>query len=225
MQDPLEDTEQAGEPGRGPPFSGPLHLQGYLTVVRGDLAEVVKKSVEHPVSVVRALHCPDKANAALQYLEEAEKSDDPNRKRISSKRRAALKAHHAERISPQSSERLTPPPRKRAELEADDDDAQARLFLVELNEEEGVVRAFSRKTGRMILLYDRQLYWGMPRNTRVAPQTFPYRSSCGGHTFEVVVGFDYGEDALDENDMHFVTIALRCVASGEVAIILDEEAF
>ncbi|MCZ7644230.1 MAG: hypothetical protein M5U26_02935 [Planctomycetota bacterium] len=226
MSDPLEDTEDEGA-GAPVPFEGPLHLQGYLAPCEEKLAGVVRQAVAHPLSVVRKLICPDRPSSYLRYLDEAERTGDPQQKRISSKRRALLKQHMAERISRQSSERLTPLPRKREQLEAEEKaaDAGGALFLVETNEEDGVVRAFSRKTGKMILLYDRTLYWGMPRKGEKAPETWPYRSSCGGHTFEVAIAFDYGEDALDENDMHFVTIAVRCVATGEIHVILDEEAF
>jgi len=40
----------------------------------------------------------------------------------------------------------------------------------------------------------------------------------------VVIGFNYPDEALDENDIDTITVAVRCASCNEVAIVFDDEA-
>lgn len=99
-----------------------------------------------------------------------------------------------------------------------------RFFNVKTNDEEGIVHLHCRRCHRMILAYDRALYWGVKRKPGSLTETYPHMCSCGSHTFEVAVGFAYPHEALDENDLDTITIAVRCASCSEVAIIFDDEA-
>src|SRR5206468_4184363 len=76
-----------------------------------------------------------------------------------------------------------------------------RFFSMTTNDEDGIVHAFCKRCDRMILVYDRALYWGVKRRANVIPATYPYKCSCGSHTFEVSLGLSYPDEALDENDV------------------------
>jgi hypothetical protein len=65
------------------------------------------------------------------------------------------------------------------------------------------------------MIFDRALYWGTRRENGHTAQTFPYRCSCGGHTFEIALGFEYLPEALDENDIETITAAVRLLQEQE----------
>jgi hypothetical protein len=98
------------------------------------------------------------------------------------------------------------------------------FFSLDMNDEEGVVHAYCRRCNRKILVYDRALYWGVKRQSGEVPPTYPYSCSCGGHTLEVALGFEYPAEPLDENDLETITVAVRCAGCGEVAVIFADEA-
>jgi hypothetical protein len=102
--------------------------------------------------------------------------------------------------------------------------ATCRFFAIRINEETGIIDAYCRRCEQRLLVYDRDLYWGVKRQSGITPQTYPYKCSCGGHAFEVAVGLDYPDEALDENDINTITVAVRCVSCGEDAVIYDDEA-
>lgn len=222
------------------PFSdGPLHLRKHLMPCPQDLAKVIAGCVSHSVSTLRGISCTCRRTPIDQRLTEDEQSDDPKRRKRASDRKDRLRQHQADRMG--SSSRIPalplPPPggverrsgedrrsgeERRAEKPADSQ--PCTLFIVELNDEEGVVRAFCRRCQQLYPIFDRALYWGTRRKEAKTPPSWGYRCGCGGHSFELGLGFDYSDDAMDENDIHTLTVAVRCAACGEVSVIFDEEA-
>lgn len=191
------------------PHQGPLHLRNYLDSCSEPLDRAIRQSVEHPVSLLRGLACGCRASAMLQAA-------GPRPSGRSSVELVSAKPKVAEDAGPgQSGSRQGVGGEKRE---------TCRLFSVEVNEEDGLVKAFCRRCQKLFIIYDQALYWGMRRKTGVIPKTYPYRCSCGGHTYEIGVGFDYYEDAMDENDLRTITVAVRCSACEEISMILDDEA-
>ncbi|MBI3831554.1 MAG: hypothetical protein HY291_18690 [Planctomycetes bacterium] len=179
-----------------PPFEGPLHLRRYLGEESDVVGKAIRAAVSHSVSIMRSVHCTCPTSGVMDSA---------------GMRMAAERA---------GSSGLLP-----AGTEPKDDRRQlCRLFAVELNEEDGVIKAFCRRCQKMFIIFDQTLYWGMRRKTGIVPKTYPYRCSCGGHAFEIGIGFDYYEDAIDENDIGTISVAVRCAACDEISMILDEEA-
>jgi hypothetical protein len=196
-------------------FQGPLHLQGFLGDCPDELRDVITGSVEHPVSHCFGLDCSCKPSVVTRVLDEAANSQDPVARQLAQAHRARLEHHHLQRRKPSGFHPAVGP--KSAALQP------CNLFAIETNEEEGVVRGFCRRCERLFVLFDMALYWGIKRDTPNPPETWPYGCVCGGHGFQVGLGFDYTDDAMDTNDFHTITIALKCAACGKVAVILDEE--
>jgi hypothetical protein len=204
------------------PILAPLHLQSYLAECPAPLAKVLRHAVEHPVSHLYALNCNCKPSVVTRVLEEAKQSSNPQQRRSASERIAALHKHHQERLS--ASGHYAIPPHAIPVPRATQDRGNCTLFAVETNDEVGIVRAFCRRCHRIFPVFDRALYWGVKRPAEQMPETWPYKCGCGGHMFEVGIGFDYTEDPIDENDIHTITVAVRCGACDQIALILDEEA-
>lgn len=202
---------------------GPLHLQGHLTDCTEPLAKAIRGAVQHAVSSTKSICCTCRRSGALKALDEAQRSGDPQRSKSASERLALLQRRTG-RASPGGSDRLVRVPGPAEEALPHERRLDCRLFAIELNEEEGVLRGYCRRCQKLFVIFDRALYWGVRRDPQAPPEVFPYRCSCGGHTFEAGVGFDYPEDAFDENDIHTITIAVRCAACDEISVILDEEA-
>ncbi|MCX7804783.1 MAG: hypothetical protein N3A38_06280 [Planctomycetota bacterium] len=99
----------------------------------------------------------------------------------------------------------------------------ARVFSIELNEEEGVAALTCRKCRRTIRLYERSLAWGLPRKEGEQPKVFPYKCSCGGHAFQVAVGMEYPRDRVSDEDMLQFSIAAACLACDEISVAFDDE--
>jgi hypothetical protein len=205
------------------PLLAPLHLQNYLADCPSRLADVIRNSVQHPVSHVYLLNCNCRPSVVTRVLDEAKKSGDAKRVKVASERLAALHKHHQQRLS-SSGFYAVPPPGAAPVPNKADPQGRCGLFAIETNEEEGVVRAICRRCRRIFPVFDRALYWGLKRKSEKPPEAWPHRCSCGGHTFEVGIGFDYGDDAMDEMDIHTITAALRCGACDQISLILDEEA-
>lgn len=108
--------------------------------------------------------------------------------------------------------------------DSDDRRETCRFFAIQMNDESAIIHAHCRRCEHRIVVYDRDLYWGVKRQSGITPPTYPYRCSCGGHAFEVAVAFDYPDDALDENDITTMSVAVRCVTCGEDSMIFDDEA-
>ena len=195
--------------------NGPLHLQKYLGPCNDNLAETLKKSIQHPVTLIRTLHC----QCAVSGLHRAIRPEPPPSNPVEARTR------EARRTQIESGRMQASQPAASPAAPADDRRIACRFFSVKLNDEESVVHATCRRCDRLILLYDRALYWGIKRPSgRQPPETFPYKCSCGGHMFEICLGFLYPPDTLDENDLDTISIAVRCAGCNEVAIIFDDEA-
>ena len=214
---------------------GPLHLQGFLKPCEGDLAQVMLSAASHPISSLCKLYCPCRESSVMRAISEKEHSLDPLQRQAAVRQKEALERHRDVRMKNKSSKRTAIKPGVSPDtnlyesgahqsLNADVKPTGSYLFSLEVNDEEGIVRAFCRNCQSLYPLFDRSLYFGIPRKSNEVPPTFPVRSTCGGHTFEVSLGFDYPEDALDENDLRYVTIVARCLASQEILVVLDEEA-
>lgn len=204
-------------------YIGPLHLKDYLVDCSEELAEAIRNSVSHTVSTIRSISCPCKSDSLRQTIDEQARSEDPDKRKTASDRLEKLKKHHKERMSSGSSARLL------AIREGDTAIIRksmlpCRMFAVETNEEEGIVRGFCRRCQKLFPIFDRALYWGVRRSSPNPPESWPYRCVCGGHSFEVGIGFDYDEDPMDENDFHTVTIGIRCCACDSIHMIMDDEA-
>jgi len=197
------------------PYRGPLHLQGFLGECAEDLDEVIVSSVEHPVSHCFGLNCSCKPSVVTRVLDEASRSDDPRARRLAQDHLARIEQHHMKRRTPSG---FHPAVRSTSGRQL-----PCRLFAIETNEEAGVVRGFCRRCERLFVLFDMALYWGIKRDSDEPPEVWPYGCVCGGHGFEVGLGFDYTDDAIDSNDFHTITVALKCAACGKIAVILDEE--
>lgn len=206
-----------------PVYIGPLHLKDFLLPCTSPLEAAIRASVSHSVSTVRSITCPCKECKLEQSIQHQARSADPQVRKTASDRLEKLRKHHRTRISSDSSKRL------KAIREAQPDQTPrtlkpCRLFAVDINDEEGVIRGVCRRCHKLFLLFDRTLYWGMRRSSANPPETWPYRCVCGSHSFEIGVGFDYLEDPLDENDFHTITIAVKCCACELIEMLLDEEA-
>lgn len=207
---------------------GPLHLSRYLTVATDAIAKAISSAVSHPLSVVKDLACHCTQTVVLQARKKIDVHQVPPHvaseveKRTSEVRRRNIESA---RSQPQSSAACSSQPSDAAQGSTHKDTrAACRFFSLQVNDEEGIVHAYCRRCNRMVLVYDRALYWGVKRPSGAKPQTYPYKCSCGGHTFEVGLGFEYPEDALDENDLTTITVAVRCASCNEVAIVFDDEA-
>jgi hypothetical protein len=196
-------------PGDPSSFVGPLHLQRYLMPTSDKIAEVIRSSVGHPVNLVSSLHCQCISTGVMRAINPAA---NPIDQRTAEARRKNIESSRA-RIDLRAEDR-----------EEDDRRRTCRFFSLRINDEEGIVHSFCRRCNRMVLVYDRALYWGIKRDKKAAPETFPYKCSCGSHTFEVAVGFNYPDEALDENDIDTITVAVRCATCMEIAIVFDDEA-
>src|SRR5208283_5896884 len=131
-------------------YEGPLHLQRYLSPCAGALEETVRSAIYHPVTLVRSLHCECAPNKLFSLVG-----------------RDSVKAPALQTILRQ---RIIPPEDRRV---------ACRSFSLRLNEEEGVVHSSCQRCNRLMLLYDRTLYWGLKRSTDAPPATYPYECSCG----------------------------------------------
>lgn len=204
----------AGRMEPAPKYPGPLHLQGHLSECAEKLGAAIRSSVSHPVTLVRALHCACKPEDIQRALE-AEKND-PKKNKSSSVflSRAQMQRLKDAQQKSKDSDRLVDPDRR----------VQCRLFSLEVNDEDAVVVSFCKRCNKKFIVYDQALYWGTRRESGSPRTTYPYRCGCGGHTFEVGVGFEYYDEALDENDIAFLTIGVRCAACDEISVVLDDEA-
>jgi len=107
---------------------------------------------------------------------------------------------------------------------ADDRRMDCRFFSLRSNDEEAVYHSYCRRCDKRILIFDRVLYWGTKRQSGISPPTYPHRCCCGSHTFEIAIGMTYPEEALDDNDLDLITIAVRCASCNEIAVVFDDEA-
>jgi hypothetical protein len=210
------DDSAASEMPRSPtplPHTGPLHLQKYLGPCQDAFSDIVTKSIEHSVSLMRSLHCECMPSGVYRAIRHGETGPIERRTR------------EARRSNIESARSKVPTGTGDKPAVEQDRRVACRFFSLKLNDEEGVVHSTCRRCERHVLLYDRALYWGIKRPSgRQPPETFPYKCSCGGHTFEVAMGFLYPPEALDENDLDTITIAVRCASCNEVAIVFDDEA-
>lgn len=192
---------------------GPLHLQRYITDCTDAFADSIRKAVEHPISVVRSLRCecdPAVLQRAVRSI--SGRAIDPRTIQARQRNIESSRIMRRSDFAPGAS------------ANADDRRVACRFFSLPLNDEEGIVHATCRRCERLILIYDRALYWGIKRPTGVSPTTYPYKCTCGGHTFEIAVGFEYPEEPIDENDINTITVAVRCAMCNEIAMIFDDEA-
>ena len=103
-------------------------------------------------------------------------------------------------------------------------DVSARVFSIEINEEEGIAVLICRRCRKEILAYDRLLAWGIRRECNAGrPRVFPYKCTCGGHAFQVAVGMEYPCDPVGDDDMLQFSIAASCLACDEVSVAFDDE--
>jgi hypothetical protein len=207
---------QTPTPPTPPLYDGPLHLQGALGSCSEPLLKAMLGSVGHPINTPRMLSCACRTSGVMRSVTADTTSSDPEKRARAERRVKQLEIHIKERRHSASG-------RLGNAAEMTERRQNCRLFAVELNEEAGVVRAYCKRCQRMFPVFDRVLYWGLQREGGT-PESFPYRCTCGGHTFEVGVGFDYPRDAMDENDIHTITVAVRCAACEEISLLLDEEA-
>lgn len=224
--------------------AGPLHLQRYLTACADSLAGVIRSCASHSIDEVRSLQCLCRATsvASVRPPEQAPQSGQPGGEAAGGDARPTTTADYVRertaiirRQNIESSRKSIPACRPASvesaagKLEnpeggdAADRRVACRFFSVRTNDEEGIVHSHCRRCERLVILYDRALYWGVKRG-QAAPPTYPHMCSCGGHTFEVALGFTYPPDRLDENDLDTLTIAVRCAHCNEVAVIFDDEA-
>jgi len=193
--------------------NGPLHLQKYLGPCNDNLADTLKQALGHPVTLIRTLHCQCAASGMHRAIRPETPPANPVEQRTREARRSQIESGRMKSARTSASEA------------SDDRRLACRFFSVKVNDEESVVHAICRRCERLILLYDRALYWGIKRPSgRQPPETFPYKCSCGGHMFEICLGFLYPPDTIDENDLDTISIAVRCASCNEVAVIFDDEA-
>ena len=192
---------------------GPLHLQRYLTACTDTIADIIKSSVGHPVSSVHSLQCQCMPSGLMKAVAPPPSGSGSQNRTVEARR----KNIESSRNAVQSADGSPPKPdSERRQI--------CRFFSMATNDEDGVVHAFCKRCDKMILVYDRALYWGVKRVTNTPPVTYPYKCCCGSHTFEVAVGLSYPDEALDENDVDMITIAVRCATCSEIAIVFDDEA-
>jgi len=195
---------------------GPLHLQRNLAVCTESLEKMVRATVAHRLTSVYSLYCRCGASGKFPLSRKSfEVPGSPNS--------IAARTAEARKQNIQTASEV-PVPARTAPGSEDDRRGTCRFFAIKLNDEEAVIHAYCRRCENRVLIYDRVLYWGTKRASTVSPETFPYRCTCGSHAFEVAVGFDYCDDALDENDINIITVAVRCVTCATDAIIFDDEA-
>lgn len=185
---------------------GPLHLQRFLQSADAAIEKALLKAVTHNITVTRGLGCDCKSSASMRAMPPED-----------------------ETVNDEACRRAMETSRARIDLRRGLDGQTGRampaclIFYIKLNDEAGVYHAICRRCQRKVTVYDRDLYWGTPRKT-AAPETFPYNCSCGGHAFEIALGFNYPDEALDENDIDTLAIAVRCATCEETAVIFDDEA-
>lgn len=218
---------------------GPLHLQRYLAPCTDAIANVIRSSVQHPVTAITSLEC----NCAQTVLLSPKRSSHTHQapahaagseveKRTSEVRRRNIESARLAGDTPQPEGQgpgpsaASPPQSSGPKLPAQTPKAAKAcgFFALQMNDEQGVLHAFCRRCNRRILVYDRELYWGVKRQSNGTPPTYPYQCSCGGHTFEIALGFEYPDDAIDENDLETITVAVKCAGCNEVAVVFDDEA-
>jgi hypothetical protein len=203
-------SESSNEPVSS--YQGPLHLQRFLQTPCPEIEKAIRDAVSHSINSLRGLYCDCRTSAAMRAIPptEEEASKDPV---MAEARRRALE---------QSKAKIN----LRQGLSEDEGRAlpACKFFYIKLNDEAGIYHAICRRCQRVVNVYDRDLYWGTPRKSDKPPMTFPYNCGCGGHAFEVGVGFSYPPEALDENDIDTLTVAVRCATCDETAVIFDDEA-
>lgn len=185
---------------------GPLHLQRFLQSVDAGIEKALLNAVTHQISLTRGLCCDCKSSVSMRAMPpEEEVPADEARRRAMETSRAKIDLRRG--------------------LDGENPRAMpaCRFFYIKLNDEAGVYHAICRRCQRKVTVYDRDLYWGTPRKS-ATPDTFPYNCSCGGHAFEIAIGFNYPDEALDENDIDTLAIAVRCATCEETAVIFDDEA-
>ncbi|HEY3320136.1 MAG TPA: hypothetical protein VGP72_06710 [Planctomycetota bacterium] len=195
-------------------FTGPIHLHRYLTECTDAIADIVRNSVDHPISSMSSLRCQCVESGVIRSARSEPGAKSSIEERTALVRKQNIESSRAKVVAPSSV----------PDASTEDRRLDCRFFSLKINDEQGVVHAFCRRCERRILVYDRDLYWGVKRQTGLTPPTFPYKCSCGSHTFEVVLGWTYPEDALDENDLDMLTVAVRCATCNEIAIIFNDEA-
>ena len=211
------------QPEQGQPPKGPLHLQRHLTVCTEPLEKVLRQAVAHSLTSVYGLYCRCGASGKYPLSRKAFEKDDTVEARTAEARKRLIES--SRRMTPAQPEANTPDPKKPASLVPTPERRETcRFFDVRMNDESAIIHAYCRRCEQRIVIYDRDLYWGTKRQTGITPPTYPYRCSCGGHMFEVAVGLDYPDEAIDENDINTISIAVRCVGCGEESMIFDDEA-
>ena len=216
------------QPQPGPGHQGPLHLQRNLTTCTEALEKVLRVAVAHSLTNIFGLYCRCGASGKYPLTRKTFEQGDTVAVRTAEVRKRLIDS--SRRMKPVDTQAGAPPnpsqePEKPASLVPTPERRETcRFFDVRMNDEAAIIHAFCRRCEQRIVIYDRDLYWGVKRQTGITPPTYPYRCSCGGHMFEVAVGFDYLDDALDENDINTISIAVRCVGCGEEAMIFDDEA-
>lgn len=206
---------------------GPLHLQRYLTVCTESLEKMLRSTVEHPLTSVCSLYCRCGASGKLPLAGKSKKSNTPANSveaRTAEVRKRQVETASGALLPAVTGPGPAVPPSPTVPGSEDDRRATCRFFAIKLNDEEAVIHAYCRRCENKILVYDRVLYWGIKRASQSGAETFPYRCTCGSHAFEVAIGFDYPDEAIDENDINTITVAVRCVTCGTDAIIFDDEA-
>lgn len=187
---------------------GPLHLQRFLQPADAGIEKALMDAVTHRISLIRGLCCDCKSSGTMRAMppEDDTMTDDARRRALeTSKAKIDLRRG----IDGSNDSRSMP---------------LCRFFYIKLNDEAGVYHAICRRCQRKVTVYDRDLYWGTRRKDGATPETFPYNCSCGGHAFEIALGFNYPDEALDENDIDTLAIAVRCATCEETAVIFDDEA-
>jgi|GEM_PF-3688606 len=203
--------------------NGPLHLQRFLTECTDIVATIIRSSVEHHISSVHSLFCNCTKSVTERRVGSSSVSPavHPNADPSIAERTEKVRRRNIE------SSRANIPaynPNATTSSVPDDRRSACRFFSLKTNDEQGVVHAYCRRCERIVLVYDRDLYWGVKRKTGMTPPTYPHVCCCGSHMFEVVIGFNYPDEALDENDIDTITVAVRCASCNEVAIVFDDEA-
>lgn len=192
---------------------GPLHLQRYLTACTDSIAEIIRSSVGHPVSSVHSLQCQCMPSGLMKAVPAPPSGSGSHIRTVEARRKNIESSRNAAQSADGNPSK---PDSERRQI--------CRFFSMATNDEDGIVHTFCKRCDKMVLVYDRALYWGVKRTTHTPPETFPYKCCCGSHTFEVAIGLSYPEEALDENDVDMITIAVRCASCSEVAIVFDDEA-
>lgn len=204
--------------------AGPLHLQRFLTECTDVVATIIRSSVGHHVSSVHSLFCSCIKPVSGAHLGSngVQAAMNPDGEKAS----VAKRTEEVRRRNIESSRNSIPAynPNAGTSTVPDDRRSACRFFSLKTNDEQGVVHAYCRRCERILLVYDRDLYWGVKRKTGMVPPTYRHVCCCGSHMFEVAIGFNYPDEALDENDIDTITVAVRCASCNEVAIVFDDEA-